>query len=197
MGGAVKAVKEAQEHGFRTPRNEEGKRIDALLSEVESRGSSYYSAFQACHDRVPSDPLFADEPQDLIPFSQDKMSNPLLKAAADKWYECMKPLGAPDLKRGYPEVPESITEKFVSYEADNPDLADVSNLSAEEIETATFIARCYEESNFNRISYDLNWMGDERYMREHKAEYQAVIGAVEQHEQKLKNYIEANRHLIG
>lgn len=136
-------------------------------------------------------------PWDIVPFPDDTMSNPLMKLAADEWYECMAPLGAPDLKRGYPEVPISIIEKFVSLEPDSPDLADISTISPEEIETATFVARCYEESGVDRLNYDLNWVGDERYMLEHKAEYQTVLNAVEEREQKLKDYIEANRHLIG
>lgn len=190
-------VSEARELGFRTPRNEYGKRLDALLADVESRGDSYLEAFEACHERARHDPLFADSPSDLIPFSNDEMSNPILKAAADEWYECMKPLGAPDLERGYPHIPDSLIDKFVSQGVDNPDLSDVSTISTEEVETATFIARCYEESNFSRIAYDLNWVGEEQYLLEHKAEYQAILDAVEQHEQKLKDYIDANRHLIS
>lgn len=191
---APRTPEEASELGFRTPRNEEGQAVDRLVAEVASRGSEYQKAYEACRQVSIDDPLFQNSPGLTVPLITDELQQPDLAHAAESWRTCMKDLGAPDLSDGTPEVPPSLLERFgysgqVEFE-DAP-------VSSEEIEAATKVAHCDYDSGYYRLDYDMNWVAQERYIQSHEAQFKAILADIQQYEQQLKDYIEANRHLIG
>lgn len=189
--GRPLSVDEASQYGFQVPRNARGRAIDDLLSEVARRGSAYQEAFDACNRQLDEESPFGESPGIFVPLTAEEMNQPEVAKAAEKWRECMKELGAPDLSDGEPQIPRSITERFP------PIYEDDLSPTSEEIDVAMHVARCHEESRFNQLRYGLNWVAQERHLQENEAEYRAILSDIQEYEQQLKDYIEANRHLIG
>lgn len=194
--GMPDTPEEAAEKGFHTLRNEYGQWIDAKLADIDSRGEAYRAAWEACREQADADLLFqvGDDLGGRAPFAPEGLANDTLKEAAEQWRTCMKPLGAPDLSDGEPEIPHSLLERFGVTMGEDLDSEAISH---EEIDAAVHVARCYEESHYAEYVYGFNWVVQEKYLMEHQAEYRALLAKIEKREQEYKDYINANRHVIG
>lgn len=194
--GLPDTPEEAAEKGFHTLRNEYGQWIDAKLADIDSRGEAHRAAWEACREQADADSLFQhdDDLQGRAPFATSGLANDTLKEAAEQWRTCMKPLGVPDLSDGEPEIPSSLLERFGVNTGEG---LDSETISQEEIDTAVHVARCYEESHYAEYVYGFNWVVQEKYLMEHEAEYRALLAKIEKREQEYKDYINANRHVIG
>ncbi|WP_371173886.1 hypothetical protein [Buchananella felis] len=92
-------------------------------------------------------------------------------AAAQRWRECMAPLGIPDLpeqpfaKTRY-HIPETLQQRWDWYSGGLP--------SAEEIEYAVHDAQCRASSGWDQTLYEDQWAQQEAFVNAHRAELDAV-----------------------
>ncbi|WP_371163777.1 hypothetical protein ABYF32_05665 [Buchananella felis] len=104
-------------------------------------------------------------------------------AAAQRWRECMAPLGIPDLpeqpfdKTRY-HIPETLQQRFDWYAGGQP--------GAEEIEFAVHDAQCRVSSGWDQTLYEDEWAQQEAFVNAHRAELDAAAQQSEQDAIKLR-----------
>ena len=196
--GRPDTVEEARQHGYHVLRNERGQLADAMTAFMASQDEGYRADYATCDEEATSDPLFADQVSTDIGFGSTAAidDNPDVKAAAAAWRECMAPLGIPDLP-DVPGTPASVLERFGLGGGDNVNALDVASLSTEEIDVAVHQAQCVQDSGYGTLTYGLAWMEDEALIKAHASEYAAVYATIQEQEQKMKDYINAHRSVVG
>ncbi|WP_371173883.1 hypothetical protein [Buchananella felis] len=110
-------------------------------------------------------------------------NSPEALAAAQRWRECMAPLGISDLpeqpfaKTRY-HIPETLQQRFDWYPGGQP--------GAEEIEYAVHDAQCRASSGWDQTLYEDEWAQQEAFVNAHRAELDAAAQQSEQDAIKLR-----------
>ena len=191
-------VEYAMQFGYHNSPDDYNKRLresSAVVGEL-SQDPAWDSAFSACFEAALSQEPFSGEDevvQDLAPNIDGVPELPELRAAAEKWRECMAPLGIADLPE-YPSLADSVATKYGLSAPDSVEGVSANNVLPEEIEIAVADAECRASSNYEQLLYDAHWNGAEDIIAKNSGEYSARLEAINAQNQKYKDYIQnANR----
>lgn len=105
----------------------------------------------------------------------------------------MAPQGIADLPEE-PQIAQSVATKFGLGQPDADDTATDTNVSAEEIKLAVADAKCREQSGYEQLVYDLQWVGQEQILARDPNYWQARLKLVRQATNEYKTYINTHRN---
>ncbi|MFF2267795.1 hypothetical protein ACFVTZ_05995 [Cellulosimicrobium cellulans] len=120
--------------------------------------------------------------------------DPAVVAAAEKWAECMRPLGFSDLPASPNELDGGTPTPMMA--AAYGEVADgrVSERSpeqkAEEIRLATFDAECRESSGYAQALYDAEWERQARVLEENKEAMMTLLEEKTAYEQRAREILD-------
>lgn len=129
----------------------------------------------------------------MAPYVNDVSKLPKVRAAAQRWRKCMAPQGIADLPEE-PQMAQSVATKFGLGQPDGYDTATDTNVSAEEIKLAVADAKCREQSGYEQLVYDLQWVGQEQILARDPNYWQARLKLVRQATNEYKTYINTHRN---
>ena len=188
----------AQAYGYhRAP----SKRREEWLKVVEQKNqllkdSAADKTFMACSEKLRSSGVFKASDKlegDVAPYVNDVSKLPKVRAAAQRWRKCMAPQGIADLPEE-PQMAQSVATKFGLGQPDGDDTATDTNVSAEEIKLAVADAKCREQSGYEQLVYDLQWVGQEQILARDPNYWQARLKLVRQATNEYKTYINTHRN---
>lgn len=191
-------VAKAQAYGYhRAP----SKRREEWLKVVEQKNqllkdSAADKTFMACSEKLRSSGVFKASDKlegDVAPYVNDVSKLPKVRAAAQRWRKCMAPQGIADLPEE-PQIAQSVATKFGLGQPDADDTATDTNVSAEEIKLAVADAKCREQSGYEQLVYDLQWVGQEQILARDPNYWQARLKLVRQATNEYKTYINTHRN---
>ena len=185
-------VAKAQAYGYhRAP----SKRREEWLKVVEQKNQllkdpAADKTFMACSEKLRSSGVFKASDKlegDVAPYVNDVSKLPAVRAAAQRWRKCMAPQGIADLPEE-PQIAPSVATKFGLVDGDD------SAVSAEEIKLAVADAKCREQSGYEQLVYDLQWVGQEQILARDPNYWQARLKLVRQATNEYKTYINTHRN---
>ena len=118
----------------------------------------------------------------------DSAEDPQVKAAADRWRQCMEPLGIAEILPGFNpwEMPtQSLQEQWNM----NQDVApwEIPPASQEEIGVAVVDAQCRDSSGWRQAAYDADWNSEMKFLSRH---YKDLEAQRVQWEQLTQSYLD-------
>ena len=185
-------VAKAQAYGYhRAP----SKRREEWLKVVEQKNQllkdpAADKTFMACSEKLRSSGVFKASDKlggGVAPYVNDVSKLPAVRAAAQRWRKCMAPQGIADLPEE-PQIAPSVTTKFGLVDGGD------SAVSAEEIKLAVADAKCREQSGYEQLVYDLQWVGQEQILARDPNYWQARLKLVRQATNEYKTYINTHRN---
>ena len=188
-------VAKAQAYGYhRAP----SKRREEWLKVVEQKNQllkdpAADKTFMACSEKLRSSGASDKLEGDVAPYVNDVSKLPAVRAAAQRWRKCMAPQGITDLPEE-PQMAQSVATKFGLGQPDGDDTATDTNVSAEEIKLAVADAKCREQSGYEQLVYDLQWVGQEQILARDPNYWQARLKLVRQATNEYKTYINTHRN---
>lgn len=108
-----------------------------------------------------------------------------VKAAAERWRDCMKPQGISDL----PETPESMPSHGLDAKYGIPDDLE-GPAAAGEIDVAVADAKCRESSGYTKAFYTVRWNETARLYRENYDELLRVREKLRKHDAAVQKVID-------
>ncbi len=185
-------VAKAQAYGYhRAP----SKRREEWLKVVEQKNQllkdpAADKIFMACSEKLRSSGVFKASDKlggGVAPYVDDVSKLPAVRAAAQRWRKCMAPQGIADLPEE-PQIAPSVATKFGLVDGGD------SAVSAEEIKLAVADAKCREQSGYEQLVYDLQWVGQEQILARDPNYWQARLKLVRQATNEYKTYINTHRN---
>lgn len=184
-------VAKAQAYGYHvsSKRREEWLKIDEQRNQL-LKDSVADKTFTACSEKLRSSGVFKASDKlggGVAPYVNDVSKLPAVRAAAQRWRKCMAPQGIADLPEE-PQIAPSVATKFGLVDGGD------SAVSAEEIKLAVADAKCREQSGYEQLVYDLQWVGQEQILARDPNYWQARLKLVRQATNEYKTYINTHRN---
>ena len=184
-------VAKAQAYGYHvsSKRREEWLKIDEQRNQL-LKDSVADKTFTACSEKLRSSGVFKASDKlggGVAPYVNDVSKLPAVRAAAQRWRKCMAPQGIADLPEE-PQIAPSVATKFGLVDGGD------SAVSAEEIKLAVADAKCREQSGYEQLVYDLQWVGQEQILAREPNYWQARLKLVRQATNEYKTYINTHRN---
>lgn len=184
-------VAKAQAYGYHlsSKRREEWLKIDEQRNQL-LKDSVADKTFTACGEKLRSSGVFKASDKlggGVAPYVNDVSKLPAVRAAAQRWRKCMAPQGIADLPEE-PQIAQSVATKFGLVDGGD------SAVSAEEIKLAVADAKCREQSGYEQLVYDLQWVGQEQILARDPNYWQARLKLVRQATNEYKTYINTHRN---
>ena len=184
-------VAKAQAYGYHVS----SKRREEWLKVVEQKNQllkdpAADKTFMACSEKLRSSGVFKASDKlggGVAPYVNDVSKLPAVRAAAQRWRKCMAPQGIADLPEE-PQIAPSVAIKFGLVDGGD------SAVSAEEIKLAVADAKCREQSGYEQLVYDLQWVGQEQILAREPNYWQARLKLVRQATNEYKTYINTHRN---
>lgn len=184
-------VAKAQAYGYHVS----SKRREEWLKVVEQKNQllkdpAADKTFTACSEKLRSSGVFKASDKlggGVAPYVDDVSKLPAVRAAAQRWRKCMAPQGIADLPEE-PQIAPSVATKFGLVDGGD------SAVSAEEIKLAVADAKCREQSGYEQLVYDLQWVGQEQILARDPNYWQARLKLVRQATNEYKTYINTHRN---
>lgn len=184
-------VAKAQAYGYHVS----SKRREEWLKVVEQKNQllkdpAADKTFMACSEKLRSSGVFKASDKlggGVAPYVNDVSKLPAVRAAAQRWRKCMAPQGIADLPEE-PQIAPSVATKFGLVDGGD------SAVSAEEIKLAVADAKCREQSGYEQLVYDLQWVGQEQILARDPNYWQARLKLVRQATNEYKTYINTHRN---
>lgn len=184
-------VAKAQAYGYHVS----SKRREEWLKVVEQKNQllkdpAADKTFMACSEKLRSSGVFKASDKlggGVAPYVDDVSKLPAVRAAAQRWRKCMAPQGIADLPEE-PQIAPSVATKFGLVDGGD------SAVSAEEIKLAVADAKCREQSGYEQLVYDLQWVGQEQILARDPNYWQARLKLVRQATNEYKTYINTHRN---
>ena len=184
-------VAKAQAYGYHlsSKRREEWLKIDEQRNQL-LKDPAADKTFTACSEKLRSSGVFKASDKlggGVAPYVNDVSKLPAVRAAAQRWRKCMAPQGIADLPEE-PQIAPSVATKFGLVDGGD------SAVSAEEIKLAVADAKCREQSGYEQLVYDLQWVGQEQILARDPNYWQARLKLVRQATNEYKTYINTHRN---